>query len=188
MNWIDIVILTICCIFMLIGLRRGIVDQIFSAAAIAGGFLLALILYDIAGDAVLKGGYVENPSVAYVLAFIVLFILTYLMIQILGWMAAKLIGTLKLSWINRLAGGALGLVIGILLSFLFISVAGLFTGNGSMDKSILVPYVEDTYEMFSSVLPDDLGSEYNRARELIREKGFKEAISTGSQPDETDGN
>lgn len=183
MNWIDIVILSLCCAFFLLGLKRGIVDQVFSAAAILGGIFCALILYDIGGELFIRLDLIGNRSVANIIGFLTVFIISYLIIQILGWLTSKLIGSLKLGWLNRLSGGAVGLVIGILISSLFITIVNLFSGetDHNVKNSILVPYVETVYGTIKDSLPDDLRGEYEDARKLIREKGLKEAMKIGNE-------
>jgi len=184
MNWIDIVILSLCCAFFLLGLKRGIVDQVFSATAILGGIFCALILYDIGGELFVRLDLIKNRSIAYIIGFLAIFIFTYLIIQILGWLTSKMVGTLKLGWLNRLSGGAIGLLIGILISFTFITVVNLFSSKTDPDvkDSILVPYVETAYGTIKDSLPDDLRGEYENARKLIRDKGLKEAIKIGEEP------
>ena len=177
MNWIDIVILCICTVLVLLGIKRGLIDQIFSAAAIIGGILCALIFYDIAGELLVRHEIIGNRSIANITGFLVLFIFAYIVIQVLGWLTSKLAGTLKLGWLNRISGGVVGLLIGVLLSFLFISVVNLFSDdeNPSVKRSILVPYITRTYGTIREAVPENLRMEYEKARKLIREKGLREA-------------
>lgn len=177
MNWVDIVILCMCSVLVLLGIKRGLIDQIFSAAAIVGGILCALIFYDIAGELLIKNNLLENRSIANIAGFVAILVFSYIVIQVLGWLTSKLVGTLKLGWFNRLSGGVLGLLIGVLLSSLFISAVNLFSGeeSTSVKNSFLSPYITKAYGAIRETVPDDLRSEYEEARKLIREKGFSEA-------------
>lgn len=177
MNWLDIAILCICTVLLLIGIKRGLIDQIFSAAAILGGILCAIIFYDFAGELVIRSGILENRPIANIIGFLVVFISAYIVIQLLGWIASKLVGTLKLGWLNRISGGFLGVLIGVLLSSLLISAVNLLSTDedSPVDKSTLAPYITSAYGVIKETLPDNIRDEYLRARELIREKGFSEA-------------
>lgn len=185
MNWVDIVILCTCSVLILLGIKRGLIDQIFSAAAIVGGILCALIFYDIAGEILIRNNLLENRSIANITGFVAILLFSYIVIQILGWLTSKLVGTLKLGWFNRLSGGALGLLIGILISSLFISAVNLFSGEegNSVKRSFLSPYITKAYGAIRETVPDDLRGEYEEARKLIREKGFSEASKLKSDSD-----
>lgn len=177
MNWVDIVILCLCTVIMLLGIKRGLIDQVFSAAAIIGGIFCALIFYDIAGEVLINRGILGNRSIANIAGFLAIFLFAYIIIQVLGWLASKLVGTLKLGWLNRLSGGVVGLLIGILLSSLFISVVNLFSADKdpAVRDSVLAPYITSAYSAIKETIPDDFRKEYENARDLIREKGFREA-------------
>lgn len=178
MSWLDITIVIILAVFTLIGIYRGLIRQVFSIAALAGGIVVGFILYDIAGGVFMDTGLVDNESIANVGGFIITAFLAYLIIQILGWITAKLIGTLQLSWINRGAGGLLGFIIGAMLAFLFVSSLTIFYSNAEseVENSVLVPYLNQAYTVVKNTLPEDLDKSVIRAREVIREEGFKAAM------------
>ena len=178
MNWLDITIIIILTIFTLIGIYRGLIRQLFSMAALIGGIIAGFILYDIAGGLFLAIGIVDNESIANVGGFIITAFIAYLIIQILGWLTTKLIGTMQLSWINKAAGGVLGLLTGAVLAFLLASSLGIFYSekDSAVEKSVLVPYLDDAYAVFKNALPDDFDKSVIRAKEVIREEGFKAAM------------
>ena len=177
MNWLDFVIIIVLGVFTLIGIYRGLIKQVFSIAALIGGIVVGFILYDIAGGLFLDIGLVDNESIANVGGFIITAFLAYLIIQILGWITSKLIGSLQLSWINRTAGGVLGFAIGGVVSFLIVSSAGMFYSDKDsvVETSVLVPYLEGAYTVVKETLPEDFDESVIRAKELIREEGFKAA-------------
>lgn len=178
MNWLDLAIIIILALFMLIGVTRGLIRQVFSIAALAGGIAVGFIFYDLAGGVFIDMGLVDNESIANVGGFIISAFLTYLIIQFLGWMTAKLIGTLHLSWLNRAAGGVLGFVIGAVIAFLLTASLGLFySEKGAVIKnSVLVPYLDEAYLVIRNSLPEDFGESVAKARELIRQEGLKAAM------------
>ena len=189
MNWLDLLIIILLTLFTLIGVYRGLIRQLFSIAALVGGIVIGFILYDIAGGMFMDMGLVDNESIANVGGFIITAFLAYIVIQILGWMTAKLIGTLQLSWINRAAGGVLGFIIGGVIAFLFVSSLGMFYSekDSTVKNSVLVPYLNQAYTVVKNTMPEDFEKSVLRAKELIREEGFKAAMkieeSQGKKPD-----
>jgi len=139
---------------------------------------VGFILYDIAGGVFMDMGLVDNESIANVGGFIISGFLAYLIIQILGWMTAKLIGTMQLSWLNKVAGGVLGLIIGAVVAFLVVSSLGMFYSDKDsvVEKSVLVPYLNQAYTLVKNTLPEDFDKSIVRAKEIIREEGFKAAM------------
>jgi len=178
MNWLDLAIIIILALFTLIGVSRGLVRQVFSIAALAGGIAIGFIFYDLAGDVFLDMGLVDNESIADVGGFIILAFLTYIIIQLLGWMTARVIGTLHLSWLNRAAGGVLGFAIGAVIAFLLTASLGFFYSekNSAVKNSTLAPYLDGAYLAIQNTLPEDFDESVIRARELIRQEGLKAAM------------
>lgn len=178
MNWIDIAVYVIIAFFVIMGLTRGLVRQVFSIGALIGGIIIGLIFYDVFALMFIKDNLVNNESIANVGAFLIVGFISYLVIQFVGWLTAKLIGSIQLSWLNRLAGAALGIIIGAIAAFLFVSSATLFIPQDSptIANSITIPYLNSTYETIKNKLPEDLGASLIRSRELIREEGLKAAM------------
>jgi len=178
MNWIDITVYIIIIFFVLIGMTRGLVRQVFSIAALAGGIIIGLIFYDLFAAIFIKDNLVNNESIANVGAFLIVAFIAYLIIQILGWLTAKLIGTLHLSWLNRLGGAILGIIIGVIGAFLFISSVTLFISekDPAISSSATIPYLNHAYETIKNNLPEDLRESLISSRELIRKEGLKASM------------
>ena len=174
MNWVDITIFVICFILFLVGYRRGLINQIFSVAALVGGVLCGFILFDIAGLKLVQTGIVESRATADIIGFIAVAVIAYIIIQLIGSLITRLLGTLKLGWLNRLAGGAIGVVIGLILSFFFISSLYLFLDNDrALKQSQFASKVEYSYKYLRSLVPPNLQKQYNDAKKIIREKSAK---------------
>ena len=178
MNWLDITIIAVIALFTLAGFSRGLVSQIFSIAALAGGLVIGFIFYDLLGGVFLKERLVENRSIADVGGFIVLTFASYVIIQLAGWMTTKLIGTLHLSWLNRICGAALGALTGAVTAFLLSSCLSLFYhGNDPVFRnSALLPYLDRAALTVRGALPGDFEKSFNDARNLVREEGLKAAM------------
>ena len=178
MHWLDIVILTIILFFFLIGVSRGLIRQIFSLAAITGGIICGLIFYDVAGKFLMDKNLVQTASSSLLIGFILVVILSFIIIQIVGWFASKVIGKLKLGWLNRLAGGVVGILIGIVVTFFLVTWLNLsvLKSNSELNKSVLFPFVEGSYELIEFSIPDQLRQGYETAQKKFQEEGEKALI------------
>jgi len=178
MNWLDITIVGIIALFTLVGFSRGLVSQIFSIAALLGGLVIGFIFYDVLGDVFIRERLVENKSVANVGGFIVLAFAAYVIIQTAGWLTTRLIGTLHLSWLNRICGGAVGAVMGAVTAFLLSSCLSLFYPQNDpvFQSSALLPYLNEASLIAKDALPEDFEKSFNDARDLVREEGLNAAM------------
>ncbi len=187
MHWLDILIITVILFFCLIGISRGLISQIFSFAAIIGGFIAGIILYDVAGGLLVQYDLVQSQSTSLLLGFMLVVIVVFIIIQILGWFTARIIGKLKLSWLNRLAGGFVGIIIGIIVTFFLLSWLNLYVIKDSSAKedSVMAPVVEEGYGIIIANIPGDLSKGYEATKKKIRVEGEK-AISNIKESDKTD--
>ena len=178
MSWLDITIIVIIAVFAIAGFSKGIISQIFSIAALAGGLVIGFIFYDVLGGVFIREGLVENRSIANVGGFIALVFVSYVIIQLAGWITTKLIGTLQLGWLNRISGAALGAVMGAVTAFLLASGLTLFypESDPAFRNSALLPYLREGSVVVKSAFPEDLEKSYNRAKELVREEGLGAAM------------
>ncbi len=178
MNWLDITIAAIIALFTLVGLWRGLVSQIFSVAALLGGLVIGFIFYDVLGGVLLREGFVENKSLANVGGFVALAFAAYAIIQTAGWITTKLIGTLHLSWLNRLSGGAVGAVMGAVTALLLSACLSLFYPQQDpvFRRSALLPYLNEAALIAKDSLPEDFEKSFNDARELVRKEGLDAAM------------
>ncbi len=178
MNWLDIAIIAIIIIFVLTGLSKGLVSQVFSIAALVGGLIAGFIFYDILGTVFIQEGVVANESIANIGGFILTAFVAYVVIQLLGWMVTKIIGTLKLGWLNRICGGLLGVVIGVITAFLLVSALKLLYSENDplFNNSSAYLYLEEASEITRQMLPEDFDKSFENARNFIREEGLKSAM------------
>ena len=178
MHWLDILILTIVLFFFLIGISRGLINQVFSLAAVAGGIISGLLFYDLAGKLLIERNLVEKLPSALLIGFISVAITAFVIIQILGWVAARLIGKLRLGWLNRFAGGVVGILIGVAVTFLVLSWLNIsvITSGSAVNKSKFFPHVKSGYDTIIVLIPNDLGKGYEQAKKRVREKGEKALI------------
>jgi membrane protein required for colicin V production len=106
MHTIDILFLIACIFLIIIGIRRGLVGEVFRLLALAAGFCAAFLYYPEAA-AYLHFG---NRYFCNALAFIVIFLAAALIIIGIGWVIKKIIHLTPLGWIDYFFGGVIGLV------------------------------------------------------------------------------
>jgi membrane protein required for colicin V production len=175
MNWLDIAILIIIALFALIGIKRGFIKGTLSFLAIVVGIILGIMFYKFAGMLLVKKGIVGNESIASVVGFFIVALAIYLVIQLIAWLLTKLVGTLHLSLIDRMAGGFLGLVIGVIVIFFLISSLGFFYSEDEppLKDSVVVPYINISFEIIKSTVPDDFKDHLQNTRKIIQKEGMK---------------
>lgn len=112
MNWLDIAFLAILVLSGIAGLVRGLAREVLGLAGLVGGFLLALLFAPNLAPKLER--WVTHP-LAYPAAFLVLVLATMLAAEIAGGLLTRLVEAVRLSCLNRLAGGLFGLARGALL-------------------------------------------------------------------------
>jgi membrane protein required for colicin V production len=99
-------------------------------------------------------GLITNPQIANIVGFAVIFLAVSIVVSLLGILVSKMIKTADLSFYDRVAGGAFGLVKGyILVAVLVIVVTTLFPA--SIRTSKITPYVVRSIRMVTDILPAD---------------------------------
>lgn len=178
MNWLDITILAIIALFALLGIKRGFIKGTLSFLAIVVGIILGMMFYELAGMLLIKKGLVGNESIASIAGFFIVTVAVYLVIQLIAWVLTKLVGTLHLSLIDRVAGGFLGMLIGVIVIFFLISSMEFFYSENDppIKDSVVVPYINVSFEIIRSAVPDDFKNHLQNTRKLIQNEGMKAII------------
>ncbi len=175
MNWLDIAILIIISLFAVLGIRRGFIRGTFSFLAIIVGIVIGLMFYELTGQVLINTGLIDNKSIASVLGFILPAVICYILIQLLAWLLTKLMGALHLSIIDRIAGGFLGVIIGVIVVFFIISGLGFFYKENEppLKESVVVPYISVSYEIIKETVPEDFKEHLILTRKIIQNEGKK---------------
>lgn len=172
MNWLDVLILTVLIFFFLLGFSRGLINQVFSLAAVIVGIASGILFYDSVGRVLIEKEVIETMSSALVIGFILFTIGVFIIVQLFGWLASRLIGKLNLGWVNRLVGGLLGVVIGTVCIFLIISWLNISV-ESTFKKSKIFPHVKVGYDTVMDSIPHGLRAGYDQTRERFVKEGKK---------------
>jgi len=175
MNWLDILTIIIITLFTLLGIKRGFIKGTFSIIAIIIGLVAGIMFYTQAVG-VLKGyGLIKNVSIASVIGFLIITVASYLLIQILAWALTKFLSTLHLSLLDRIMGGFLGIITGVILvSFIISGISFFFPENEPpLRNSVFVPYVNGSFAIIKEVIPEDFKKDLQQTRKIIQKEGMK---------------
>ena len=142
MNAIDIAILVVLGIFMLKGLFRGLVKELFSLIGLVAGSLAAFHLHPPLAEW-LQESFNLAPLICVISAFLTLFLSILTLFTAIGYVVSRSISLLLLDGINLVAGGCFGLFQGVIA--LALVLFGLSLGtlpealNDRIDRSELAP-------------------------------------------------
>lgn len=168
MHWFDLATLAITVLSLLFGLWRGLVRIAFSVGAVAIGLIVARLFQPqvarwLATTLSLK------PGVAGAVGYLVLFLGTAVAIGVAGKLLTQLLAASDVNWINRLAGGALGLAGGALLASALYAMVALVApvGSNPFAGSILAPVVAECARTVQSVLPPEIRDFLRREKERL---------------------
>src|SRR5271169_1060956 len=143
-NWLDIVFAIVLISSVLEGLKKGFARTALGLAAVIVGLVCGLWFYGTVGA--IFGTHVELPW-AHVAGFLVIFIGVIILGGIMGALIARLLKMIHLSWLDRLAGGAFGVLRGALVCAVIVAVLMAFSSKpppGSVADSRIAPYVMGT--------------------------------------------
>lgn len=158
MNALDIAILVVGAVVAFAGWRIGIIRVVITVVGIVGGVWLAGRLYPTV--ATLLQTWIEGENLARVVAFVVVFAATLIAASVAAAVIKRILNLLLLGWVDRAAGMALGLVVGLGALAAFLAVLGAFPVGG-MDtvirESLLGQFLVEKYRLLMGLLPRDVG-------------------------------
>ncbi len=185
-HWLDITLLIILILSFAYSIIKGFVKEVFSLLSILFASIIATH-YCKLGEFYLRG-IVENKNVAHVIGFVVLFLITAVLVRLLGMAINKFIKTVGLSIPNRLLGGLLGFIKGVILFSVLLLIITTFSKNGAntISKANAAHYFLPISQFIGDFLPQDLSGrskrDYRKLRKLIEEAG-KEKIQNAIEED-----
>ena len=170
MNWLDIVLLAIIALSAVAGFTRGLARIIVGIAAAAVALLLALWCYGSVGSLLIS--YVSHKSVAGFLGFVIVFGVVLLLGAVAGRLLAAVFKWVGLGWLDRLLGGAFGVVRGLLVAMAIVLVMMAFSIHPpprSVAESRVAPYLVDAAAIVSWLAPKELYDGFRRSYDKTRE-------------------
>lgn len=121
----DIITLIVLAFSLIYSMVRGMVREIFSLLAYIGGYFLAINYRK--DFSVTLSPYITNPTASEIISFALIFIATVFAISLLGKGMQKLIHSAPgLSGLDRLFGGVIGVVKGVIILIIFMFLLRFF--------------------------------------------------------------
>ncbi len=134
MNAFDMIILAILAFFVVRGVLRGFLRETVGLVGLVLGLILAIRYLDVA--TALLGQIIAWPvSVLSVVAFVIVFGTVVVLFQIVIAVLVKFLRAVRLRWVDRLAGGVVGLIKGGILAGALALVVSLLPLTGTTAQS-----------------------------------------------------
>lgn len=182
MNTLDLIILVVVLVGLVRGLSTGGIKQVLSLAGVVIAFIGAARLSTAFGD-----GIAGAIGVSDRLAPIVSFVIVFFAIQLAAFGLARLLETflktLKLGFLNNIAGAALGgfkavLVVSLVLFLArFVGIPGQEVEEESLLYGVVSPILPATWKFVAGRVPDVRNVEKAPEQEEIDEPEIPETES-----------
>ena len=156
MNWLDVVLLALLGFSVIAGVMKGLVREIFSL----GGVILAILLGLMFAPTLQPtfDRWIPVASAAYAAGFLCVFVVVMILVEIVARFVQKLVKLVRLTLMNRVLGGAFGLLRGILIATIVILGVTLFAepGDSLLAGSKVTPVLTKSATLFAPLLPDEV--------------------------------
>ncbi len=149
----DLVIVLTLVFFTIRGVSNGLVGEVAGIFALVGGFWAAKVW-----NAQLAPylDFIASPSWRVIAAYAIIFIVVMLAIGLLARILKKIIAFSFVGWLDKIAGGILGLAKGILIwALIFVVLEKLLGDAPFMRDSRAYPYFQTLVEQIRQWLPED---------------------------------
>lgn len=169
MNWIDLLLLVVIGASVLTGFAAGFARVGVGFAAMIVGLFCGFWFYGIVAAYVLD--YVNSRAIANLVGFFVIFFGMMLVGAIVGRILAKFFKWVGLSWLDRLLGGAFGLVRGFVIAAGMVTVLLAFAPSpppASVVDSKLMPYVINVSEIFAALTPREIKDAFYATKDKVK--------------------
>jgi membrane protein required for colicin V production len=167
-NGFDFILLVLLAVLVLLGLMKGLTRLLIGIGALIAAFLLAAQFHGRVATSLAWIGFSE--AVLKLLAYLLIFVGTMLAGGLLAFLVRKLLKAAMLSWADRLAGAALGLVATALIGALLVLPLVAYSpfGERVLQTSVLAPYVTVVADVANELVPEELHERYREKVEDLR--------------------
>ena len=154
LNYFDVAVVSILVLFTLRGFLRGFVGEVAGVVAIVGGLWFA---HRFSPQVAVYLDFVRDPLWRNVLAYALTFLAILLLVGLTARVLQKILSFSFVSWADKLAGAALGLVKGLVICSVLLLLAQRFLSDAAfMRESRVLPYLNSVMHQVRAYLPPDL--------------------------------
>ena len=155
MNLFDCLLIAIVAFSAIQAFFRGLLLELFSLAGLCAGVLLAAWNYPLLASPLSR--FMTNPSIANVVAFLLIAIGIMVLAALLGRMFHKAAHAIGLGFFNRVGGASFGAIRGWLVGVAVVmAVTAFLPSIDWLKNSRLTPYFLAGAHAVSFVVPHDL--------------------------------
>lgn len=170
MHTFDIIIIFVISIFIIFGIKRGFIEEVFHLIAVVGGFIGAYLTYPTIFDFI---GFIKiSDQAKTIISFILAYIIIAISIMLVGWILKKIIHFVLLGWLDRILGGFMGFTKAAIIIWIFTLSVSLLPS--SQLKSAFI--TSETYKFltnFPIVLSIPKNKKHEQTRNIITPSGKK---------------
>ena len=143
------------------GVQTCALPILTSLAGLVCGLLVGRAFYMPVGGFFVKM-FKLSVEASHITAFILILILVPLLFSLVGWLLSKLLSAISLGWVNRLLGGAVGVIKFALLAGVIITGIELFDKHDTLlpeehkEDSVLYYPIYDATGIFFDGIKEEL--------------------------------
>ena len=168
MNWIDLLLLLVIAASVLAGFAAGFARVGVGFAALVVGMFCGFWFYGIVAAYVID--YVSSRAIANLIGFFVILVAVLILGAIVGLILARFFKWVGLSWLDRLLGGAFGIVRGFVIAAAMVTVLLACAPSPpppSVVDSKLLPYVINVSDVLAALTPREIKDSFYATKEKV---------------------
>jgi membrane protein required for colicin V production len=169
MNWLDIVLVLTVAVSIISGLAAGFARTGVGFLASVLGLVFGLQYYRSVG--LTLRGYIPRSEIANAIGFLIVFCGITAVGSVAAGILARFFRTIDLVWLDRLLGGAFGVVRGILFATITIWALMAFVPAGPtyvLTQSRLAPCVMDAAGVVAAASPEDVRRNFRESYRQLK--------------------
>jgi membrane protein required for colicin V production len=168
MNALDVGLVVLLAMGAGIGLARGFVRILIGILSLVVAFYLASRYQDQIAAVMTARHVSETP--ARIAAYVLVFLATMIAGGLVAWVVGKILKLAMLSFPDRLAGGALGILAAVLAAAFLVHPLAASSPDGSrlLATSKLAPYVSVVADVGNAAAPDAVAKRYESGMDALR--------------------
>jgi membrane protein required for colicin V production len=180
LNWLDVLLLLVIAGSIAAGFWKGFARTAVGFAAAVLAIFCALWLYRTMGFWLRP--YIVSKPAANATGFLIVYAAITTLGAIAGWLLAKFFRSKQLSWLDRLLGGAFGLIRGAFSAAIAVLVLMAFEPAPlarPIVESRLVPCFAGAAHVLAAAAPDEVRDGFRRARRDLEAAPVPEPVKKG---------
>lgn len=154
---VDWIFLTVLGLSALLGVWRGLVQEVLSLAGWLAAFFVAPAYAPVAASWLPMSG--SSDMLRHATGFVLVFVAVLVATALVSWLIQKLVSAVGLGPLDRLLGSGFGLLRGLVLLLAVTVVVGMtpLRDNEAWVNAQGTPWLQQLLHVFKPVLPVDFG-------------------------------